>query len=324
MELWRHPRRFVCTIAVALAATGCQHESITTASTSVDSSGPSAVEILHGGTTVSFVSAETGGAVLNVNVRIGGASYTTSGAGVIRLASAVTLPVSLEAASPDYLLRETVIRSAADLRVSLWPRSSATGLDETLTRAVVYTDAATGSAVRLRRPQGTRVTIVPDALVWEDVGALAAHRAAAQALGDATRRAVLFEVREDAGSGMVVRTIVDPNDPAMAGRSALAYRTTAGNNITGGKIAFLSLDVARMSTVVTHELAHTFGLEHSNDPADLMYPVVAASKTLTARERLVIELMLLRRPGNQFPDNDRDGVAAQGERVERIACGDGR
>jgi hypothetical protein len=325
VELSTRLKRLVCVVAVVFAAAGCQHQSITTASDPVDSSQPAVAEVLPGGTTVRFVSAETGVAVFNANVRIGGASYFTSGDGIVRLTHAVALPVSLEAASADYLLRETVIQSAADLRVSLWPRSSATGLTETLTRALVYTDAASGSTVRLRRPQGARVTIVPDALVWEDAEALAAHHAAANALGAATRNAVVFDVREGAGTGTVVRTTVDADDPAMAGRSALAYRTTAGNSITSGKIAFRTLEVARMATVVTHEVAHTFGLEHSSDPADLMYPIVTAeSKTLSARERLVIELMLLRRPGNQFPDNDRDSVTAQGERVERIACGDGR
>ena len=106
----------------------------------------------------------------------------------------------------------------------------------------------------------------------------------------------------------------------MSGRAGLAYRTVTGSTITGGKIVFASFDVARMTTVVTHELAHMFGLEHSSDPGDLMYPIVSTFKSFSPREQLVIELMLLRRPGNQFPDNDRDGVGAQDQRVEMVAC----
>jgi hypothetical protein len=277
--------------------------------------------MLPEGTQISLFSAETGARAADVDVAIGGTRYRVGGDGSLQLSGPVGLPASLEASSSEFLVRETVIRSRSDLRLYLWPLHSATGLDAALIRALVYTDAVTGQTIRLRRPNGARVVIVPEPSLRQDAEAMAAHRAAAEALGAATKNAFTFEVRDSADGGMVVQTGVNPNDPAMGGRAALAYRTLAGNSITGGKVVFVSLEVARLTAAVTHELAHMFGLEHSIDAADLMYPVVAGSKSLSPRERLVIELMLQRKPGNQFPDNDRDGVGLQQRRVELVACG---
>jgi hypothetical protein len=314
-----HPGK-TASIALACVLAGCGAQG-----PAAPTSGPAppAVpgEVLAEGTDVSLFSAETNARAVNVTVAIDGMRYETDGTGSLRLSRPVALPAMLEASSPEFLVRETVLRSRADLRLYLWPRQSATGLDEARTRALVYTDANTGGPVRLRRANGTRVVVVPEASIRLDPEALAAHRAAAEALSAATRGAVTFEVRETAEAGTVVHTMVNPNDPAMSGHAALAYRTVTGNTITGARVVFLSVDVARMTSAVMHELAHTFGLEHSIDAGDLMYPIVSGPKGLSPREHLVIELMLMRQPGNQFPDNDRDGLGARGRRVEVVACG---
>jgi hypothetical protein len=249
--------------------------------------------------------------------------YTTDGAGEIVLSNNVTLPATLEVDSAEYLLRETVFRGG-ETTFSLWPRDSPTGLDEELTRRLVYTEAAGGApgALRLRRLSPGRVSLVPSAAILADSEAVSAHQNAALALTHATGGEVEFAVEEEATSAMVIRTSVDAQDPAMGRHAALTYREVDGSRITGARVVFTALTAARSTALVMHELGHGFGLEHSLDARDLMYPVVASGKRLSGREALAIDLMLKRRPGNRFPDNDREGAAGLGRRrLPAVSCG---
>jgi hypothetical protein len=331
MDLLRRGTFVPLSLASVWVLAGCS-SSGPTAPTANDVGSPSArvpsaeAGSLEAGTALTFVSAETSTPASGVTVTIGENHYRTDGAGEVRLNAPLGLPASVEVVSDQYLLRETVIGAHDGLRFSLWPRQSPTGLDEERTRQLVYTDASGGEpgALRLHRvnPPAGRVSVVLSSALAADPEAVRAHQEAAETLSRATGGAVTFVVEATATSPVSVYTSIDMNDPAMRNHAALAYRHLDGSLIVGGRVVFISSEVSHMAAVVAHELGHTFGLEHSPSPQDLMYPIVSGPKDFSLGERLAMELMLQRRPGNRFPDNDRDGASAQtGKRTEIVACG---
>ena len=147
-----------------------------------------------------------------------------------------------------------------------------------------------------------------------------------------TANAVLFDLDTVAVEGrtvfsvggtadMTVPTRIDAAYAACEGKAGrlMARTWVSGYEVTRAEILFCGEGPARLPAIIAHELAHVFGLAHSPDRRDVMYPYYYGSQDehgFTARETLTMGLIYLRRGGNIWPDNDRT-AATSGTR-ERV------
>ncbi|HET8646548.1 MAG TPA: hypothetical protein VFO85_13730, partial [Vicinamibacteria bacterium] len=213
-------------------------------------------------------------------------------------------------------------RSPSSTSFSLWPRSSPVGLDESYTRDLVYSWEGEPGSSPLYRVSGGQAFLVPSPELLADPQAVAAHQQAADQVNAAVSSVVRYSVSAHAPAGAVVfNTVVDPGDKGCEERvlALTSIRLRAGE-ISSGRIVFCTPAAARDGTVV-HEVGHTFGMGHSPDADEVMhaYKLLRQPHGFGAREALVMRLMLQRRGGNRFPDNDR-GVIAAAEGDRTITC----
>jgi hypothetical protein len=234
----------------------------------------------------------------------------------------------VDASASGFLERRTRFRSSL---LSLWPKVSPTGLDEEYSARLVYncSEATCPSAGQpLARILQGPVFVVPSAEIRSDPVAREIHEQAAALMTAATGGAVTFTVAESAPPGAVtVSTWIDPSDPVLLqlGAAGVARRQIDSRAaITGATVALRSRELARRLPLVLHELGHTFGLGHSPRIGDVMWngPEIYELADFSPRERLAVDLMLQRSPGNRFPDSD-DGVLAGSSRPRNLvlACG---
>jgi hypothetical protein len=287
------------------------------------------------GTVLTFESGETGQPVSGATVVIAGRNYRTSALGQVTLDQAVPAPSPLDALAAAFLERETYLSLPApgSTRFTLWPRTSRTGLDESFTELLVYTDAVDppppdGSTPLTRVPRNAeRVFLSLSPQLEDDPVAARLHRDYAVRISQATGNAVSYIVGDDApGGDPLFAASIDPADRSCR-RDVRAFTLvrTRGDEIVGGEVVYCSVAAARSSTV-GHELGHTFGLNHSREASDLMYGFFSnqRSNRYSPREALVMRLMLQRRAGNRFPDSERDlgaGAAESAERIRTFVCG---
>jgi matrixin len=276
------------------------------------------------GSVLQVISGETSEPIDGATVIIEGKSYTSAG-GRITLPERVPLRSEVGVVAPGMLERHTLVRDPAMTALALWPASSATGMNEGYTQAIVYSHPEGPTPLR-RLPKGTsRVVVIPSPELRAQERALAAHQAAVDRVTAASGGQVVYVLGDQKpASGPYVETRMDAGDETCAESRVLAYASTwtIGGEIVRSLIVFCDPSAAR-SSIVSHEMGHTFGLFHSPDKGELMYAYYNGhgGVDFSPRESLEMRLMLQRPAGNVFPDDDRTASAATGERSYTTVCG---
>jgi hypothetical protein len=280
------------------------------------------------GTVLSVVSAATDAPWAAASLIVGGTPYVADAQGQVRLTQRAERATLLDIVGSGILDRQTLFRAPGNTRFTVWPRSGGNGFDEAFVAQLVYTDAAVENAPigekALRRIRGgeTRATLVLSPELRADPDAVATHQAAIDRLNTAVRGQIVYVMSAEAPpSGVVFTATFNPSDPFCIPRRRgfFSGRTQAGE-LVDGRIVYCDETAPRSATVI-HELGHSFGLGHSPAPPDVMYRIIQTKggDDFSAREVLAMNLMLTRRGGNRFPDNDRD-VTAAGASSFTVAC----
>lgn len=276
---------------------------------------------LASGTALTLVSGEDSRPLAGAKATLAGREYTSNDAGQVTLGESVRFGSLVDLTATGFLSRQTTLRSTGGTRFLLWPKTTASGVDETFTVQVVYTESAAtepasqGAAILRRLSEGTtQAFVVLSQEILQDDRAHQAHVAGVDAVNNWIGGRVRYALSAAPVSGGVVfQARVDgARVDCNSARATFFGRYNSRGEITGGEIVYCEMETARTGTV-THELGHSVGLQHSFvRREEVMAPFYSRSRSavFSAREGLVMNLLLERRAGNRFPDSDRSLAAA--------------
>lgn len=248
-------------------------------------------------------------------VTVAGRLYESDASGQVTLAEPAAWGSLVDVVSSGYLDRNTLVRRDGGTRFVLWPLLPQMGFDADYTAQLVYTagtrDPPPQGSTPLRRigPGSARAFVVVTPEIWADDAMRSAHESAVASISAANAGRIAYGVGTTRPtSGLIFEATVDPGDPFCEKNvRAFTQVSLAGNDIVGGRVVYCEPDAAQSSTV-THELGHTFGLQHSLQWRELMAGLRQRGRSddFGPREMLAMSLMLERSSGNRFPDSDRD------------------
>jgi hypothetical protein len=273
-----------------------------------------------------------------------GKTRKTDRNGQVNLSETPDLGSNIEIVAPGYLNRKTLFRSPNDLGFTqlsgghlftLWPETSANGLHKSFTRELLYAWGDNDYPLFRPDPRFKGAVLIPDDVVKRDQSTMQTVREATASMTAVTGKPYIVGKLAKEGSRQPIHLVYDPLHPQFkesGWRNVVAFVDNEydwGHIITSSTVVFRVLEYGRVS-VTLHELGHTLGLSHTiSSERDLMSPYYYenGADEFTPREQLAIQLMLQRRPGNTFPDNDRMASQKWSSHSSRrsghmiIACG---
>src|SRR5262245_33401842 len=282
------------------------------------------------GTVLTVVSGSDEQPVAGARVILPAGTLTTDASGRVTLNALSADSGLMDVVAAGYIDRQTVVRSSEGTRIVLWPKETASGVTEHTTAELVYTPGSAccpatdlaRSALHRIAPTIPALSVVLAADYRNRARTVAALQEAAALASGATGGRVNFSVAEAAtGPHIDVTYGTDPLDrPQVA---AFADRTfNSAGYITGGRVVVVDEDILTEGyryvdtvAILSHELGHMLGLEHTSSPGVMnstvdLYFYFRAQNDYSPMERETLRLMAARRALNRFPDNDRAATTA--------------